>query len=217
MAWSDQLVTTTMLQDKLGISFPPSLGTNRLLTFKTVYDLNLSYDLVSDSSNQTNQIIKISDLDSSNPHNDERLNIIEFERGYNASQGKEILRVIGITYNNSHTTLDTYSDIQITATFQYNSETHTFFIRNTNLSVGSEIYVDSTSYVGNNTSYLSADIYISSQHTTDINAKNWSTALIWDSPIINQNNTEFTINTNSWAYVFNVDVTLSKVGLIIDK
>ena len=216
MAWSDQLVTTTMLQDKLGISFPSSLGTNRLLTFKMVYDLNLDYDLVSDSYNQTNQIIKISDLDPSSPNNDDRLNIIEFKRGYNGSQGKEVLRVTGITYNNSHTTLDTYSDIQITATFQYGSETHTFFIKNNNLSVGSEIYADRTSYIGNNTPYLSADVHISSQHITDTNAKNWSTALIWDTPIINTN-IRFTINTNSWAYVFNVDTTLSDVNLVVER
>ena len=209
MAFSDMLVTTAMLKNQTGLTFPSSFGTNQLVTFKMLYDWG-EHNLVEDYNSTSNKIIRVADLAPSSVNNDDRLNkiYIRDDIGW--------LTVTGInTSFNSKTVMDTVSDVQISITITRNNTTTTFQLKNTTYSVSSRITPSAHTNSGHGGSYKTVDITIQSQYTSLSDNYNKSLMFVGPDQWINISGTEIHVYTNAWEYFLDLEVSSIQTGQLV--
>lgn len=94
MAFSDMLVTDTFVRNYMGLPILSTTGQNKLLTFYMVY--NSDYDrIVTDTSNDSYKIIKVSDL-CKNSTRYPYLNYVRLTHGGDNDQNIHFLEVRSI-------------------------------------------------------------------------------------------------------------------------
>lgn len=197
MAWNDLLLTDTFVKNYMGILIWSDSPKNKLLTFNDVY--NSDYDqIVEDTSNSSNKIIKIADLQS-NSNKESYLNQVQFyASGYSSTDALCVDTIYNDTNLNS--TMDTYDQVSININYS-NYDTNKNFVLDTDYTQGDCIPGLITGAGGHNQLGINPIISVTiSPKILSGPERYYSTAGIGhDSVYVRSGN--LYIQTNSWLYI----------------
>lgn len=194
MAFSDQLVSSTFVTDYLGLPAVTNFGSDRLLTFNMVNATNYQ-EIISDNSNTSNKIIKMSDLRTDDGKY-ELLNRAIWTFGTSWLE----LRAIHDDYN-SRDVMDTYQQVVITINVSMNGETYNYVL-DTDYATWDTVNAQFTGAGGNSGTIPSVAVTIRYKSGLSGNNRDWATATIGGvGSVYKLGAGDIYIQTNSWVYI----------------
>lgn len=197
MAWNDLLLTDTFVKNYMGIPILSSSPKNKLLTFKDVHNSDYG-DIVEDTSNFSNKIIKIADLQS-NSNRDRYLNKVWF---YTSGYSSDDELCVDTIHNdiNLNSTMDTYDQVSININYS-DYDTNKNFVLDTDYTSGDCVPGLITGAGGHNQLGINPIISVTiSSKILSGPERYYSTASIGNGSVwVNSGN--LYIQTNSWLYI----------------